>query len=260
MTPEGAKSARVCAFYDQTARSLPGFRFMNYGYAPEPIRSAAELPEEGLCLELYRRVLCSTNLRGRDVLEVSCGRGGGGAFVVAEYEPASLIGIDLSEGNIEIAKAHYPGIHSLDFRVGAAEALAFPDGSFDAVLSIEASHLYEDPARFFHEAFRVLRPGGQLFYADLFWCDSDPIMLIVTAGFKVLADEDITQNVVRSLDLDSARRMQLIESSVPAELREAYRDWSGISGYRAYNRFASGEWIYRCFRLARPIKCSGPQC
>lgn len=253
MIREETKSARVRTFYDQTARSLPELRFMNYGYASESIRSSAELPGEELCLELYRRVLCSaTNLRGRDVLEVSCGRGGGASFVVAAYEPAFLVGVDLSEGNIELAQAQYAGVGRLRFQVGPAEALAFPDYSFDAVLCIEASHLYDDPARFFYEAFRVLRPGGQLFYADLFWDDSVSNSLIVAAGFDVRADDDITQNVLRSLDLDFERRQQTIESSIPADLREEYRDWSGIKGYRAYNRFASGEWIYRCFRLERP--------
>lgn len=131
------------------------------------------------------------------------------------------------------------------------EALAFPDRSVDVVLNIEASHLYEDLARFFREVLRVLRSGGQFYYADLFWRDSDPKALLADSGFEVQAEEDLTQNVLRSLDLDSARRMGIIDSTVPPDLRDEFRDWSGVPGYRAYRRFASREWLYRRFKLRR---------
>lgn len=45
--------------------------------------------------------------------------------------------------------------------VGAAEALPFSPGMFDAVLSFNAVHHF-DLAAFLHEAARALRPGGRL--------------------------------------------------------------------------------------------------
>jgi ubiquinone/menaquinone biosynthesis C-methylase UbiE len=45
--------------------------------------------------------------------------------------------------------------------------MPFPASSFDAVVNIESSHCYESMDAFLSEVCRVLRPGGQFFFADL---------------------------------------------------------------------------------------------
>src|SRR5205807_7674851 len=50
----------------------------------------------------------------------------------------------------------------LEFVQGDANALPFPDGSFDALLCVRVVHHFVDPARAFAEFARVLRPGGVL--------------------------------------------------------------------------------------------------
>jgi ubiquinone/menaquinone biosynthesis C-methylase UbiE len=54
----------------------------------------------------------------------------------------------------------------LDFVRGDAQNLHFPDQSFDAVINVEASHIYPNLERFLGEVARVLRPGGHFLYAD----------------------------------------------------------------------------------------------
>lgn len=243
---------RVRAEYDRVAVATPELSLMNYGYAPVgEAPPAGERDPEYFCLELYRRVTAA-DLVGREVLEVSCGRGGGAAFVLETFRPARLLGVDLSEKNLEIARRRFGDRPGLEFRQGVAEKLDLGEASFDAVLSVEASHLYEEPERFFAEVRRVLRPGGRLLWADLFWPDSDPEGLLRTAGLEVVEEEELTARVLRALDLDAARREAIMRASLPEEAWPGFRDWSGMPGHRAYNRFASGEWRYRRFVAVRP--------
>jgi SAM-dependent methyltransferase len=243
-----SKTAKARQFYNATAGD---FSLMNYGYAPAAGSSFDASEPERYCLELYRHVVNGGTLENRRVLEVSCGRGGGAAFMSSTCLPAEYVGLDVSEQNLERATRQFADIPGLRFQLGRAESLPFEDGSFDAVINIEASHLYDHPEKFFAEAHRVLRHGGVFFYADLFWSNSDPERLLSQSGLTVTHREDITANVLKALELDTERREQIVTLNFPEQEWENYRNWSGVKGYRAYNRFMSGEWVYRCFTVQR---------
>jgi SAM-dependent methyltransferase len=246
------KSATHGAYYDRAARTVPEFTVLNYGFSSEPEDSVLPRDEpEFYCLRLYEHTLRGTPLAATDVLEVSCGRGGGASFVARTYRPSRLVGVDLSTENVRLASSRVaePG---LEFRVGDAERLEFGDASFDVVLNIEASHLYDDRARFFAEAFRVLRPGGHFLYTDGCWADDDCSEDLLDAGFELLERREITTNVLRALKRDSPRREALFDALADRKLREEYKDWGGVVGYRAYRRFEAGQTRYFSHRLRRP--------
>lgn len=103
---------------------------------------------------------------GVRVLDVACGPG----FVAgaAAERGAAVTGIDFSAAMVEAAKRSYPAV---TFEEGDAEALAFPDSSFEAVLiNFGILHLGR-PDTALTEAFRVLRPGGRL--AFTVWAPPD---------------------------------------------------------------------------------------
>ena len=79
--------------------------------------------------------------------------------------PASYTGLDLNPAGIEFCQKRH-NLPGLDFVHGDAENLPFADQSFDAVINVEASHLYPHFPRFLAEVARVLRPGGHFLYAD----------------------------------------------------------------------------------------------
>ena len=173
---------------------------MNYGYAPLSAELAASAEPEKYCLQLYRHLFGDADLRGKKVVEVSCGRGGGAAHVAATYQPASYLGIDISERNLGLATQRFSKVPALSFQAGNAEALPLPDASCDALLNVEASHLYDNPARFFAEAFRVLEAGRHVFP-----CGSR-VEGQGSAGHdrrrrasRCVEVEDITKNVVQAL-------------------------------------------------------------
>jgi SAM-dependent methyltransferase len=66
----------------------------------------------------------------------------------------------------ELAARLAPALPAGDFRVEPVEAMSFPDGDADAVLSIAVLHFARDDAHFaamLSAMWRVLRPGGLLF-------------------------------------------------------------------------------------------------
>jgi SAM-dependent methyltransferase len=268
------------AFYEATnlGRRDLGTSLMNYGYAP--LDGSSENLDAGgfnsgheqLGLQLYGVVVSAVDLSGKDVLEVSCGRGGGTAFVFERFRPRSMTGLDLARRAIARCRDRYarPG---LEFVAGDAEDLPFPDESFDAVLSVEATHCYSDTARFLHEAHRVLKPGGALLLADFRHTVLPPDAAnslvrqedvhilheqLAAVGFRTVEEEDITSNVVRALELDTPRRRAQIERRVPKPLRRHMLAFGAIEGSPMYEAFAKRSWTYLRFVLQKQQTRAGP--
>jgi ubiquinone/menaquinone biosynthesis C-methylase UbiE len=122
---------------------------------------------------------------GDKVLDVGCGSGN--LTLTAKVTAGSsgaVYGIDASPEMIEVArnKARKSGSEAA-FDIGLIEKLAFPDASFDVVISrLVIHHLPDDLKRQgFAEIFRVLKPGGNLLIAD-FNPPANPILNHVTSA------------------------------------------------------------------------------
>jgi ubiquinone/menaquinone biosynthesis C-methylase UbiE len=247
-----SKAPHTREYYNRAAEVVPQFSVLNYGFSTDPDKSViAPTDPEFYCLRLYEHTVRDTPLAGKDVLEVSCGRGGGASFVSRVFGPRRYIGVDLSPENVRLAneRAAQPG---LEFMLGNAEQLGLPSESVDVVINIEASHLYDDRTRFFAEVLRVLRPGGYFCYTDGCWADDDCTEDLLAAGLELLERLEITPNVIRALRKDSARREALFDAMPDQALREEYKHWGGVIGYRAYNRFEAGQTRYFSHRLRKP--------
>jgi SAM-dependent methyltransferase len=94
---------------------------------------------------------------GDRVLDVASGPGYAAARAAARG--ASAVGVDIAEAMIALARDRHPDVQ---FRHGDAQALPFPDGSFDAVVGNFALHHFGDPDRAAGEFARILIPGGRL--------------------------------------------------------------------------------------------------
>ena len=142
--------------------------FFNYGYEEDPPMAlpleASDEPHR-FFIQLYHRTAAQVDLSGKRVLEVSCGHGGGASYLTRTLHPASYTGLDLNPAGIEFCQRRH-NLAGLDFVHGDAENLPFADQSFDAVVNVEASHLYPHFPRFLAEVARVLAPGGHFLYAD----------------------------------------------------------------------------------------------
>jgi SAM-dependent methyltransferase len=252
-------------------RAGPETAFMNYGYAPLHATTAgvgagvASDPDH-YGRQLYGRVAGAADLAGKDVLEVGCGRGGGTAFVFDRFGPRSMTGIDLSTKAISRCQADHART-GLAFVAGDAQDLPFPDCSFDVLLNVESSHCYPDVPRFLGEAERVLRPGGMLLLADVrhtvvpedakhaLLAQEDVARLreqIRESRFRIVEEEDITANVLRALQLDSAARRARVERRVAKPLRRQALDFAAVDGSALFRAFSDGQLTYLRFVLQRP--------
>ena len=98
---------------------------------------------------------------GERILDVATGTGWAARRIA--QRGAIVTGVDLGEEVIEAARALSTGI---DFRVGDAEALPFPDNHFDAVISTFGVMFARDPEAVARELARVVRPGGRVSLAN----------------------------------------------------------------------------------------------
>src|SRR3954468_8534742 len=94
---------------------------------------------------------------GMRVLNVGCGPGGLTEVLAARVGAENVAAIDPAPQFAEACRARHPGA---DVRVGAAEELPWPDGSFDATLSSLVLAFMSDADRGVCEMARVTRPGG----------------------------------------------------------------------------------------------------
>lgn len=107
--------------------------------------------------------LLPDDLTGVDAIELGCGTGYVSAWLARRG--ARPVGIDNSAAQLATARAfqaefgvEFPLIH------GDAEAVPYPDASFDLAISEYGAAIWCDPYAWVPEAARLLRPGGRLVF------------------------------------------------------------------------------------------------
>jgi O-methyltransferase len=244
-------------FYEALAVSVPDprFIFLNHGYADIGRRNAfawvrpSEF-QQRFSLNLIRRLLRNIALKGKELLDVGCGRGGTSIFV-SEYGGASkVVGLDSCRGNIEFCRQHY-GSRRRAFVHASAEALPFQSGSFDVVTNVESSQHYSSLKSFVCDVHRVLRPRGWFCYADIFSPGEEVLReeSLKECRFEIIASRDVTANVAAALRLDRKAAREFFESMLTTEnqriLSQLYENVY-FQKAAAYHQRHLLYWIWQC--------------
>jgi ubiquinone/menaquinone biosynthesis C-methylase UbiE len=253
------QTALVRAVYSSVSLMLKdkdSAEFMNYGYTPlgdntNSLKLDPADEADRVSIQLYFRVAGSQDLHGKDVLEVGSGRGGGASFIARYLHPASMTGVDLSASAVRYCRRRHR-IEGLTFLRGDAGNLPLPSSSFDAVVNVESSHSYPSFERFLNEVARVLRPDGRFLFADARKReDFTRIREQLQERFTIVEEELITANVIRACEMDSDRRIRLIERRAPRFLQKGMQAYFGVKGGSVFDSLASGEYPYIRFVLQK---------
>ena len=158
--PGTAAKLRYRRFYDDITKRLAASGmgdasfFLNYGYVSlgdgdESALAVEDTAFNANSIRLAYELVGSTDLTGRDALDIGCGRGGT-AVLLADQFGAQVSGVDLSPEAVAFCRETHAA-PNVSFMVGDAEHLPFEDDSFDAVSNVESSHTYPDMRAFLSE-------------------------------------------------------------------------------------------------------------
>ena len=98
------------------------------------------------------------------LLETAAGTGIVTATLAAKLPPTvEITATDLNQPMLDFAKGK-PGMDRVTFQQAEAQALPFADAAFDVLVCQFGVMFFPDKAQGFREAYRVLKPGGQLIF------------------------------------------------------------------------------------------------
>jgi ubiquinone/menaquinone biosynthesis C-methylase UbiE len=138
------------------------------------------------------------------ILDIGCGEGRITQVFAKLYPKAHIVGLDMDEKAIEIARREARGIPNLEYVVGNAQE-SLPPGPFDVVYeSMSLLHI-RNPGQVIQLAFQVLKPGGVLWLKE---GDARGIMTAFThPAYKSLFDLFVSSMAKMGADASVAMRL-----------------------------------------------------
>ena len=163
-------------------------------------------------------------LEGKRVLDL--GSGSGRDCYIASYltgENGSVVGVDMTDEQLDVARRHVDfhaeqfgyASSNVEFKKGLIEkldAVGLEDDSFDVAISNCVINLCPDKTGAMKEIFRVLKPGGEFYFSDVY---SDQVVPSHLVDDPVLYGECLSGALA---ELDFIALAEATGFSTPAEV------------------------------------------
>ncbi|MGF1937143.1 MAG: methyltransferase domain-containing protein [Nostoc sp. ChiQUE02] len=133
--------------------------FFNVGYWFSDTQN-----QQSACFNLMEKLLTFIEEKKGTILDVGCGLGATTSYLLKYYSPADVFGINISTKQLERSTANAPGCNLICMD---AVQMEFEDDFFDNIICVEAAFYFDTREKFFKEAARVLKPGGNLILSDI---------------------------------------------------------------------------------------------
>ena len=238
-------------------------------------------------------------LSGQRVLDLGSGSGRD-CYVFSQLvgESGSVVGIDMTDEQIEVAKRHLEyhrekfgyAQSNVDFRKGYIEDLKsadIKDDSIDVITSNCVLNLAPNKKALFQEIFRVLKPGGELYFSDVFAGQripkelaEDPVLLGECLGGAMYIEDFrrlllelgcadyriVTSRQMKISDPQVNDRIGMIDfysitiRAFKIDLEDRCEDYGQVAYYRGGLEEAPHEFVlddHHVFKLNRPTLVCG---
>jgi ubiquinone/menaquinone biosynthesis C-methylase UbiE len=163
-------------------------------------------------IKLYKELLSTADINIKNskesILDFGCGRGGGISFYKNFYNFDYAVGLDLNFNHIRDAKKHEPNV---TFDLSTYKNLPISSNSIDIVTCLESIGYYREVELFIDEIFRITKNNPKVIIStngkeDFF---KTLIEKFEFAGFKILKNRDITNNVSMGVAISKTKFLNI---------------------------------------------------
>jgi SAM-dependent methyltransferase len=121
-----------------------------------------------------------------NILDLGCGSGWLSKLIAGEVENGRVVGVDVSDEMVRLARRACADLPNAMFVVGTAEEVPWQPNFFTRVVSVESSYYWPDPVKGISEIYRVLHEGGSAwilinYYRDNIYCHQWGALLPIPA-------------------------------------------------------------------------------
>lgn len=219
---------------------LPIFqgKYINFGLWSNPNNIELDIRQRIKASELLYREIGEAALLDKEstIVDVGCGIGFGTQYIMNQYHPKMLVGLDFTPQQISRARIYHKNMldhfsrEKFKFILGNATNMPFPDSSFSHIISVEAAQHFPSIEKFVQESCRILEPKGKLVFTTFFVTSLEGREALETLlpNYRIQCSNMLAEDVTSILQ-NNLQRVQV--KSIGEQVWPGLENWLKKIGY-----------------------------